>query len=76
MSSEIVFVFVSVVQYVLVNWTLIIMSPSGNVLKELSEPAGAVIYCSRFKVNRKSRFSFYLAVLFLSTVCAFFFSVF
>lgn len=23
---------------------------SGNVLKELSEPAGAVIYCSRFKV--------------------------
>lgn len=22
----------------------------GNVLKELSEPAGAVIYCSRFKV--------------------------
>lgn len=47
----------------------------GNVLKELSEPAGAVIYCSRFKVNTEEdvfcSFSFYLVALFLSTVFLF-----
>lgn len=47
--------------------------PSGNVLKELSEPAGAIIYCSRFKVNMEKdtfcSFLFYLAALFLSTEC-------
>lgn len=67
--------FDSVVQYILINYTLIIMSPSGNVLKELSEPAGAIIYCSRFKVNRKSRsavFPFILPSCF-SPLCVHFF---
>lgn len=46
------------------------------MLKELSEPAGAIIYCSRFKVNMEKdtffSFSFYLAALVLPTVWVFF----